>query len=223
VKILASEVFHMRPHLPAFVPNQAPIAIPHSTPSLLSHNNPTMDSPLLTLDLLLHVLHRTLFHPFIASLIPLCYRALGAPTTSVPFLVTAAYAAFIALCWLLSAFNQRLAFGPPRSVNWERELVVITGGAAGLGRVLAQTFGMMGANVAVLDINAPSGGKGEEERWEDVKFYECDVSDPEAVERARDKIISDVGDPHKPPVSFQSIPFLIHHISVPPSPHNPHK
>ncbi|KXL42615.1 hypothetical protein M433DRAFT_140093 [Acidomyces richmondensis BFW] len=150
-----------------------------------------MDTPLITVDLLLHVLHRTLFHPFIACLIPLCYRAIGAPTNSLPFRATAAYAAFIALCWVISALNQHLAFGPPRSVDWEHELVVITGGAAGLGRVLAQTFGMRGANVAILDIKSPPKGEGEEEGWEDVKFYECDVSDPAAVERARDKIISD--------------------------------
>lgn len=66
---------------------------------------------------------------------------------------------------------------------------------------------MRGANVAILDIKSPPKGEGEEEGWEDVKFYECDVSDPAAVERARDKIISDVGDPHKLPISFRPMPF----------------
>lgn len=78
----------------------------------------------------------------------------------------------------------------PRQVDWDEEVVVITGGASGLGRVLAQTFGMRGASVAVLDVVKPR--EGEREGLDGVQFYECDVGDVKAVKGARGRIEKDV-------------------------------
>jgi len=151
----------------------------------------------LTIDLLAHVLQRSLFHPFIACLIPLCQRALGAPYTSPQFLSTCAYAIFISLLSILSAFDQRIAYGAPRQLDWDEEVVVITGGASGLGKILVQMYGMRGASVAVLDVRIPDEKQRErEEGLADVRFYECDVGDVGAVERVKGEIETDVRSHH---------------------------
>jgi len=146
----------------------------------------------LTIDLFARVLQHTLFHPFIAWLVPLCQRSLGAPYSSPQFTSTCAYAALITALWLLSALDTRVAYGAPREVNWGEEVVVITGGASGLGKILAETYGMRGASVAVLDIREPED-KEKSEGLARVRFYQCDVGDADAVEEAKGRIEEDVG------------------------------
>jgi NAD(P)-dependent dehydrogenase (short-subunit alcohol dehydrogenase family) len=85
--------------------------------------------------------------------------------------------------------DKRLAWGPPRKLNWDEEVVVITGGAGGLGKVLAETYGMRGVSVAVLDIREP---EEQSEVLENVRFYKCDVSSIEDVQKAKLAIEKDV-------------------------------
>jgi hypothetical protein len=158
----------------------------------------------ITIDLLSHVLRNSLFHPFVAWLIPLCQRALGAPYESFEFRATCAYASVISLLWILSYINVRVAYGPPREVNWDEEVVVITGGASGLGKILAQTYGMRGASVAVLDVQKP--GK-ESEGLAGVEFYECDVGDAEAVLGIKGRIEEDVCRPRM--AMIQLVPSVV--------------
>lgn len=74
--------------------------------------------------------------------------------------------------------------------------MLITGGSSGLGRCLAGMYGMRGASVAVLDVVVP------EEGLQGVRFYRCDVSQLEAVQRAKEKIEADVCIiPFHPPIS----------------------
>jgi NAD(P)-dependent dehydrogenase (short-subunit alcohol dehydrogenase family) len=99
------------------------------------------------------------------------------------------YATCVSILALLRKLDKRLAWGPPRKLNWDEEVVVITGGAGGLGKVLAETYGMRGVSVAVLDIREP----GEQsEALENVRFYECDVSRIEDVQKAKLAIEQDV-------------------------------
>lgn len=44
-------------------------------------------------------------------------------------------------------------FGLP-SLNWEEQIVVVTGGANGVGRVLVETLLMRGVEVVVIDLVA---------------------------------------------------------------------
>ena len=143
----------------------------------------------ITIDLLAHVLARSIFHPFIAWLIPLCLRSLSYPTSHPHFKYTCLYAAFITLLAVLRKVDKRLAWGPPRKMDWEREVVVITGGASGLGKVMAEMYGMRGVSVAVLDVRVP---EERSEALEHVRFYKCDVSSLEEVRRARGQIEEDV-------------------------------
>ncbi|KAL9612339.1 MAG: hypothetical protein Q9167_003072 [Letrouitia subvulpina] len=141
-----------------------------------------------TLDLLLYVASYTIFHPFVASLLPLCLRALAAPIRSTYFIVTSAYAVFVVLCYFLSVINHRWAYGPARKVRLLDEIVVITGGLSGLGRCLAEIYALKGVGVAVLDIGVKEEGEREGIRW-----YRCDVSDREKLKRTWERIKVDVG------------------------------
>ena len=68
-------------------------------------------------------------------------------------------------------------------------MVVITGGANGLGKIIAETYGMRGASVAVLDVQAPDK---ESDGLAGVQYYQCDIGDPEAVQGAQQQIEKDV-------------------------------
>ena len=176
-------------------------------PPILERSNQLPRSPLgsstahtfLTLDLLLRVLSLTLFHPFLAALLPLCLRALAAPYNSPSFILTSSFAACVCLYHVFQVVNTRLAYGTPRDINWEEEVVVITGGASGLGACLAEIFALRGVGVAVLDVDVRAEG-GEEvvvdgEEREGVRYYQCDVGDYERVERVWKRIVKDMGDP----------------------------
>lgn len=145
----------------------------------------------ITIDLLARVLSNSVFHPFVAWMVPLCLRSLQAPYDSIEFVTACTYAGIVTLCWLLSVINKRAAYGIPRQIDWDTEVVVITGGAHGLGKVIAEMYGMRGANVAVLDITKPDK---ESEGLAGVQFYACDISDAEAVENVAQQIEHDVGD-----------------------------
>ena len=54
-----------------------------------------------------------------------------------------------------------------------RDLVLVTGGASGLGREIVKKLVTKRANVVVLDIKIPE----QLEKVETVNYYKCDVSD----------------------------------------------
>ena len=74
-------------------------------------------------------------------------------------------------------------------MDWDEEVVVITGGANGLGKILAEMYGMRGASVAVLDVQKP---EKESEGLAVINFYTCDVGDAEAVQKVKGEIEKDV-------------------------------
>lgn len=91
---------------------------------------------------------------------------------------------------MLSIINKRVAYGLPREMDWNEEVVAITGGAGGLGKILAEMYGMRGASVAILDVAVP---EKESEGMAGVQYYPCDVGDHAAVEKAMEQIEKDVG------------------------------
>lgn len=140
-----------------------------------------------SVDLLLKVLNVTLLHPFICWLIPLCLRAQTTKWEAPPMVGAIAWAVFISLCWVAGAANQRLAHGPPREVDLDEEVIVITGGASGLGMLVAEVYGMRGATVAVLDVNDMENGDAR-----GVTCYRCDVGDKKQVAEVAARIESEV-------------------------------
>ncbi|MFT4084982.1 MAG: SDR family oxidoreductase [Nocardioides sp.] len=69
------------------------------------------------------------------------------------------------------------------------QIVVISGGAAGIGRAMVERLVDGGARVAVLD-TAVTAGTAEGDR---VLGVRCDIADPAAVRAARDQVIEHFG------------------------------
>lgn len=136
----------------------------------------------LTIDTLVSLL--TLPWQITCSL-PLIALAVNPTFSSRAFLSTLVFALTTTALSCLSILNTRIAYGGARKIDWAEEVVVITGGANGLGRLIAETYGMRGARVAVLDVVEPEG-------LERVKWWKCDVGDLEAVRTARREIEMDV-------------------------------
>ncbi|KAI9711304.1 MAG: hypothetical protein M1820_002291 [Bogoriella megaspora] len=126
---------------------------------------------------------------FFAWILPLLVLARGALSSDPILVASTGIAVATTLLWVLSLLNQRVAYGPARHVNLSEEVVVITGGASGLGLLLAETLGMKGAAVAVLDV------KQMQDEVYGVEFYSCNVSDKDDVERAAQRIRDELGDP----------------------------
>lgn len=70
--------------------------------------------------------------------------------------------------------------------------MLITGGCNGLGRLLAEIFGLRSVGVAVLDVQEPEGGKERTEEEEGWKWYRCDVGNVEEVQRVKRQVEKDV-------------------------------
>ena len=101
------------------------------------------------------------------------------------------YATALTVLFIARIINQRAAHGVPRTV--EHEVVVITGGASGLGLLIAQMYSMRGASVAVLDIKVVPENSRDEVFGEGVLYITCDVADRGALELARERILQEVG------------------------------
>jgi len=74
--------------------------------------------------------------------------------------------------------------------------VLITGGASGIGYAMAQRFGEQGARLVLTDINEPQLAQAAtrlRDAGREVAQYRLDVTDPEDVARARDRINADGG------------------------------
>lgn len=141
----------------------------------------------LSIDLILKVLYVTFLHPFVAWVVVLCFRAENMEWDAPPIRVAIVYASIVTVCWLLSAINKRVAFGTPRYVDLSEEVIVITGGASGLGLLIAEVYGMRGASVAVLDVREMENGEAR-----GVTYYKCDVTDKAQLVKVAADIERDV-------------------------------
>ncbi|TLD24705.1 short chain dehydrogenase/reductase [Venturia nashicola] len=144
----------------------------------------------LTIDVLYSAALKTILHPFVAFMIPVSLRAVTVPYSNISMQVSIAYATLLAFWWMLSVINKRVAFGLPREVDLDEEVIVITGGSNGLGRLIADFYAMRGASVAVLDV-----AKRDDDDMMGLEFYRCDVGDRTQVEAAAAKLRKDLGVP----------------------------
>jgi 2-dehydro-3-deoxy-L-rhamnonate dehydrogenase (NAD+) len=71
-------------------------------------------------------------------------------------------------------------------IDLNGRVAVITGGAQGFGRAAAERFIASGAKVAIWDRDVALAEKTGKELGGNVRAFACDVTDPEAVNRARD-------------------------------------
>jgi NAD(P)-dependent dehydrogenase (short-subunit alcohol dehydrogenase family) len=186
----------------ARVKAKAEIAMTSSTPQLLrttakpSHPAPgttNSHTNFLTIDTLISILSKSLLNPFVAWIFVLCLRAQVTPSTDPAWILAVSYATVLTVLSIARLINQRAADGVPRTVDFEHEVVVITGGASGLGLLIAQMYSMRGASVAVLDIKAVPENSRDEIFGEGVLYITCDVADRGALEVAKERILQEVG------------------------------
>jgi 3-oxoacyl-[acyl-carrier protein] reductase len=77
--------------------------------------------------------------------------------------------------------------------RFEGRVVVVTGGASGLGEAMAKAFAAEGGRVAVADIRGDGAQKVAEAAGGDARGYACDVSDPAAVRTLFESVAGDLG------------------------------
>lgn len=109
------------------------------------------------------------------------------PWTHTAMHVTIGYASVLTMLYFLGVLNKQIAFAKPRKVDLSEEVIVITGGASGLGLLIAEVYGMRGATVAVLDVRGLESGEAR-----GVTAYKCDVGNKEQVARVATEIERDV-------------------------------
>ncbi|KAL8733443.1 MAG: hypothetical protein Q9166_002069 [cf. Caloplaca sp. 2 TL-2023] len=73
--------------------------------------------------------------------------------------------------------------------EWNKEIVVITGGSDGIGKLVALLFQGTGVKVTILDVQSPTS-----EPPPNV-FFKCDITSPEEVSACASAIRSNVGIP----------------------------
>ncbi|KAF5719635.1 retinal short-chain dehydrogenase reductase [Fusarium mundagurra] len=74
--------------------------------------------------------------------------------------------------------------------DWKREVVLVTGGAGGIGGRIVKLLEEMGIKVVVLDVQPMSF-----EVSANVHYFQCDLRSPENVEAVAEKIRAEVGHP----------------------------
>jgi len=148
----------------------------------------------LDIDLVIKVLANTAFSPFFLSLVPVFFYFQGAKLTDPVIVFSVAYYVAVSLFWFVKWCSRlyrnqgSLIFGPGR-FDWGEQIVVITGGASGVGELLANTLAVRNVTVIVLDVNPITS-----ENF-NIMYYKCDVSKWEEVEAVSKKIIEEIGQP----------------------------
>lgn len=153
---------------------------------------PIYDS--IDIDMAVKVLSQTAFSPFFTCFIPIFYVFQGYefsdPVVLVPSIYCAAVSAFWLLKWISLLYrNQGSLFFKPDPLDWSEQIVVVTGGASGVGELLANTLAVRNVTVVVLDIKPIVT-----ENY-NIAYYQCDVSKWEEVEAVSKKIIDEIGQP----------------------------
>jgi 3-oxoacyl-[acyl-carrier protein] reductase len=73
------------------------------------------------------------------------------------------------------------------------KVIVVTGGASGIGLETARTFVAAGARVAIMDVNPEALATAVAELGGDVLPVECNVANEASVERAFDQVVERFG------------------------------
>ncbi|KAG9253276.1 uncharacterized protein F5Z01DRAFT_160790 [Emericellopsis atlantica] len=74
--------------------------------------------------------------------------------------------------------------------DWSKEIVVVTGGAGGIGGEIVKLFEEKGVTVVVLDVQPMSFSHGSR-----VHHFNCDLRSPQAVNATADQIRAQIGHP----------------------------
>ena len=81
------------------------------------------------------------------------------------------------------------------NIRFDNQVVVVTGGAMGIGEACARVFAESGAKVAILDANGEAGAKTAAS-LSNARSYACNVGDTHSVSAAIDSVAKDFGGIH---------------------------
>lgn len=152
-----------------------------------------------TLDLIIRVAEMSILHPVFAMWVPLLTLAQGHSSSSLPYRVSFAYLLLTLVVnlvpWSSGVWTNRswrggvtgLFSGP--SIVRDEQVVLVTGGASGVGEMIVETLGVMGVTVVVLDLVE------RETQWDDVYYFKCDLADPKAIGATLAAVREEVGEP----------------------------
>jgi len=148
----------------------------------------------LDVDLVIKVLKHTVFSPFFVCLVPTLFIFQGNKPASWTVIAPAVWCAIISVFWSIKWVsllyrNQGSLIFRPKSLDWGEQIVLITGGASGVGELIANTLAVRNVSVVVLDVNPI--------RTENynITYYKCDVSKWEEVEAISKKVVEEIGHP----------------------------
>ncbi|OSX59487.1 hypothetical protein POSPLADRAFT_1059677 [Postia placenta MAD-698-R-SB12] len=145
-------------------------------------------------DLVVKVVMHTMLSPFFTFFIPVFYYFQGYSMYHPVVFVTSAYVAAVSGFWFLKWYsrlyrNQGSLLYAPRALDWGEQIVLVTGGASGIGELIANTCAVRNVTVVVLDVNPVVT-----ENY-NISYYKCDVSKWEEVEEMSKRIIDEIGQP----------------------------
>jgi len=80
-------------------------------------------------------------------------------------------------------------------MNLKGEIAIVTGGASGFGKAIAETFSKAGAKVFIGDVNSDAVDQIAKQIGENARAMYCDVSDMSSVKNLVDSTISEFGVP----------------------------
>jgi len=78
-------------------------------------------------------------------------------------------------------------------MRFQDKIVLVTGGAAGIGKATAQKFAAEGATVVICDMNEEAGRATAAELGNGAKFYKVNVADRQAVQAWVDDVVATFG------------------------------
>ena len=107
----------------------------------------------------------------------------------------------LGLGWLLTRSERRRrgAAGKtpstaPGASSWAGKVVIVTGGANGIGAGVARAFHARGADVWVADVDAASGERMADELGPRLHFHACDASEESAIAEFCSRALAAHGD-----------------------------
>jgi 3-oxoacyl-[acyl-carrier protein] reductase len=88
----------------------------------------------------------------------------------------------------------REPFSPKeKRMRFKDKIVMVTGGAAGIGRVTAEAFACEGAKLAICDLNPEAGEAAVQALGAEASFEKVDVADETAVSEWTDRVAKRYG------------------------------
>ncbi|OAP56754.1 hypothetical protein AYL99_08866 [Fonsecaea erecta] len=159
----------------------------------------------ITLEYLFRPVHHVLLQPVIPAALLLLHlkfpeaiqRALSFMTTKAvqSTLIDRALGGFLtfAVLYRLNSYLSRRVlnnFVKDPSWDWEREIVLISGGSSGIGQEMVRQFGERNISVVVVDVQPPTSPLPKS-----ATFYKTDVTSSQNIRDVAARIRKDVGDP----------------------------